>query len=106
MMGIVHTRNQCKQYRKGTTQVSVPEMGIGLGQTRRAFESYAHFSKDNPNPDGLNLLKNTTIARYVVPYMCDIVTYDIDLHFAILVDFALSSTYSHLCCCNRICDIG
>ena len=51
-------------------------------------------------------LKNTTIARYDVLHMCDIVTYDIDLHFVILVDFALSSTYSHFGCSSRIYDIG
>ena len=50
--------------------------------------------------------KNTTIARYDVLFMCDVATYDVELHFVILVDFALSSTYSHLCCCRRICDIG
>ena len=87
-MGIEHTRNQCGQYQKGMTKVSVPEMEIGLGQTRRALESWAQFYRGGANPDGWIIIICSRIPnlRSIVFATCVMsVTYDIDLHFVIPV---------------------
>ena len=63
-------------------------MEIGLGQTPEHSIRVRNFRRTRQIMMARICSKNTTIARYGVLYKCDVVTYDIELHLVILVDFS------------------